>query len=625
MQPHAKISKLFIKIGLSAIICLHLSHVKAQNSLATMKDLTDSINAIMKQEHIPGLMLGITSKDSVLFSGGLGYADLKSRRPVDSNSLFRLASISKMFVSLAILKLAEEGRFSLDDPLRKIAPEVPFSNPWEKDHPVRIVNLLEHTSGFDDIKLNTMYNTSGHDINGLHAVMTQKSSLVCRWKPGERYAYSNPNYTILGYIIEKYSGKPYARYIAENIFKPLEMHNSNFDMHIRHKSKDAKEYEYYREQYHEIPRIPVMDGAFAGLKSCAPDMLKFIRMFLNDGQPAFDENLIHTMETPTTNPAITIGLKTGYAKGNEPDPGFNTYLYRGHRGFIGNCTSACEYSRESGYGFIISANTNCSLNDIEDVIVAYLEQDVTARHIHSIALNISAIKPYLGFYEYESPRHKFIEFKEKLMSARLVYIKNGALFTRSITGKENELVQIAPNIFAQKHLNAPEIAFETRNGKRIMLAEGEYYEKGSLWWGISKRVLMVIAIFPALFSIISGIITLFGYIFGRVEKLHLHLNTIPLFAMIFLACAAVQIYAVEQQNYLLYKLNSIDFSSLTIFLGTILFAVLVVLNLFLIIRKYKKIQHPWLRYYLAVTALSLFIICIFMLQNNLIGLRTWAM
>src|SRR4030095_8103453 len=149
-----------MKNGILILILLPFSTVsfsQKTESINSIKQLTDSIDVIMKQEKITGLMLGITTKDSVIFSGGFGYADLDTRRKVDEGTLFRMGSITKMFMSLAIMKLVNEGKLKLDDELKKIAPEVPFQNKWESTNPVRVVHLLEHTTGFDDIKINRMY------------------------------------------------------------------------------------------------------------------------------------------------------------------------------------------------------------------------------------------------------------------------------------------------------------------------------------------------------------------------------------------------------------------------------------------------------------------------------------
>jgi len=125
-----------------------VSFSQTSKPINSIKQLTDSIEVIIKQENITGLMLGITTKDSVIFSGGFGYADLDTKRKVDESTLCRMGSITKMFVSLGIMKLVNEGKLSLNDELKKIATEVPFKNKWESTHPVRIVHLLDVFFGY---------------------------------------------------------------------------------------------------------------------------------------------------------------------------------------------------------------------------------------------------------------------------------------------------------------------------------------------------------------------------------------------------------------------------------------------------------------------------------------------
>ena len=164
------------------------SYCQTKDSSSNIKNLLISIEEKVRQDHITGLMLGITTKDSVIFSGGFGYADLENRRKVDENTLFRMGSITKMFVSLGIMKLVSEGKLNLNDELKRIVPEVLFQNDWEETNPVRIVHLLEHTSGFDDIKLNAMYSLDTNENKGMDMILAHKNSMVTRWKPGERFS-----------------------------------------------------------------------------------------------------------------------------------------------------------------------------------------------------------------------------------------------------------------------------------------------------------------------------------------------------------------------------------------------------------------------------------------------------
>lgn len=191
--------------------------------IRTLAQLQDSLRAVMAREHIPGLMLTLVSHDSVLFEGGLGWADVAARQPVTAHTRFRLGSVTKTFVAAGLLQLIEQGKLHLNDEVRKIAPEVPIDNPWEATDPVRVVHLLEHTAGFDDMAINHMYNLTPTDPRGLAVLALFRNELRCRWRPGERMSYANPGYQVAGYLLEKFSGQPYEQYLTTHLLRPLAM------------------------------------------------------------------------------------------------------------------------------------------------------------------------------------------------------------------------------------------------------------------------------------------------------------------------------------------------------------------------------------------------------------------
>lgn len=144
------------------------------------------------------MMLTLVSHGSVLFAGGLGLADVATQQPVMAHTRFRLGSVTKMFVVASLLQLVELGKLNLNDEVRKLAPEIPFDNPWEVTDPVRVVHLLEHTAGFDDMGLNHIYNPTATDFCGTAALATFRGELRCRWQPSEQMSYSNPGYLAAG-------------------------------------------------------------------------------------------------------------------------------------------------------------------------------------------------------------------------------------------------------------------------------------------------------------------------------------------------------------------------------------------------------------------------------------------
>jgi len=117
----------------------------------SIAELQQQLEKILKDTHTPGVSVAIVHRDGPEWIAGLGKADVASGRAATADTLFRIGSVSKAFASLSILMLVDQGKLSLEDPVHKLAPEVWFENPWEATDPVRVVHLLEHTTGWDDM------------------------------------------------------------------------------------------------------------------------------------------------------------------------------------------------------------------------------------------------------------------------------------------------------------------------------------------------------------------------------------------------------------------------------------------------------------------------------------------
>jgi len=187
-----------------------------------MKDVLD-------KEHVPGAGIALIANGEVLWCGGIGQADIAANRAVSCDTEFRVGSISKTFVALALLKLQEEGKINLYARLQDVAPEIPFKNRWEATHPVRIVNLLEHTAGFDDMEFSEVYNLRDrYDFPLLEVFKRFRKPQAARWPPGTRMSYSNPGNAIAGYLIERVTGNPFDQYIRDNFLRPLGMERADY-------------------------------------------------------------------------------------------------------------------------------------------------------------------------------------------------------------------------------------------------------------------------------------------------------------------------------------------------------------------------------------------------------------
>jgi CubicO group peptidase (beta-lactamase class C family) len=168
----------------------------------------------------PGGAFLVMKDEEIVFSRGYGIADVQTREPITPQTLFNLGSISKTFVSNAILMLQEQKKLSVDDDILKYFPD--FKNK-ELARKIRIRHLLTHTSGLPDnrnVKSDTVFYMTAKDAENWAPVMQTDS---IHFQPGERFEYSNPAFNALALIIEKVSGVKWQTFIIQNIMRPSGM------------------------------------------------------------------------------------------------------------------------------------------------------------------------------------------------------------------------------------------------------------------------------------------------------------------------------------------------------------------------------------------------------------------
>lgn len=196
----------------------------------------------------PGGAALILSGDCVVYSGAWGLADLQTREPVTTKTLFNLGSVSKTFVGFGILRLRDEGELKLSDSLIKYFPE--FRN---KDiaQRVQISHLLTHTSGLPDIRFpyqDSVFYLTAKDAENWAPIMKANK---LNFEPGSRFEYSNPAFNALALIIEQVSGKKWQDYITEKILRPSGMSTSTITDGAHPESGVAHGYIFSRGQWLE--------------------------------------------------------------------------------------------------------------------------------------------------------------------------------------------------------------------------------------------------------------------------------------------------------------------------------------------------------------------------------------
>jgi CubicO group peptidase (beta-lactamase class C family) len=181
---------------------------------------TDDIFSDFNNDNTPSAGIMVIKSGKIIFQKSYGFADMENKIPAEWKTNYRLASVSKQFTAMCILILKERGKIKLDNTLKDIFPDFP-----EYGKKITIRNILNHTSGLIDYEdmIPDSQTVQVHDADVLHIMKSVDSTYFI---PGTKWKYSNSGYALLTTIIEKITGKRYADFVKENIFKPLKMNET---------------------------------------------------------------------------------------------------------------------------------------------------------------------------------------------------------------------------------------------------------------------------------------------------------------------------------------------------------------------------------------------------------------
>jgi len=235
----------------------------------------------LERGDIAGATVLVMKDGNVLFEKGYGYADFKSKKPVDpANTMFRIASISKLFTWTSVMQLVEQGKLDLDTDVNHY---LDFQIRPAFSKPITLRNLMTHTGGFEEV-FNQIIVLKATDKPTLrnYLIANQPRRL---FPPGQVTAYSNYGVALASYIVQRASGEPFEQYVQEHIFGPLKMTHSTFYQPLP-KSLEPFMSEGYRDNTTKPPVGFEFVGATGpgGLSTTAADMGRFGQAFLNGGE-----------------------------------------------------------------------------------------------------------------------------------------------------------------------------------------------------------------------------------------------------------------------------------------------------------------------------------------------------
>nr|WP_295869406.1 serine hydrolase domain-containing protein [uncultured Chitinophaga sp.] len=395
-KPVVKFTRLLL------FICLLYAGVNAQSS-------RDSLTQLLKDQYnqsgFPGFSVAIVNKDTVLYQHAFGYADIKAQTPYSTNTLQPIASVSKLFIGVAVMKAVEQGLFTFDTDINDILP-FKVSLPGMPEAPIKVRHLVTHTSGIidnQDIYRKTYIYTPPADQNSAfyklllskgYGAMGGDTSLAIflknylsadgqfynkrnfyRASPGSRYEYSNIGSDLAAYLVEITSGLSFAAYTEKFILDPLQMNHSGWFKSAADENNTAILYTGVKDPYPPYSTVCYPDG---GLISSCHDL----SLFLKESIAGYEGK--GTLLTPASfsvmmQPAFSEKYKPKNINPDEPNIGV-FYAMKGngiigHSGGDGGVTSFLFFNPKKGYGMLFISNTELEgLNGVNKNLLSDFER-----------------------------------------------------------------------------------------------------------------------------------------------------------------------------------------------------------------------------------------------------------
>jgi len=431
------------------------------NEPASLEMKIDSIFKNFNDKNKPGATVAVVKNQEIVFKKGYGSANLEYGIPNSPSTIFHIASVSKQFTVFSILLLEKEGKLSFDDDIRKYIPEVP-----DFGKKITLRHLASHTSGMRDQW--TLLSMAGWRFDDVitkeHILKLVSQQKELNFNPGESYMYCNTGFTLLAEVVARISGKTFAEFTEERIFKPLDMSNTLFyDDHEKIVKNRAYSYHSVNDNQYKKSVLNFANVGATSLFSTVEDLALWSMNFSSN--IVGDKDLITKMNTLAV---LNNGETFGGAYGQFIDTykGLNQIQHggadAGYRSYLG---------RFPDQNFAVMVFSNLAQSNPGDLALQvanlYLKG---AFEKESNATN--APKGNIEYIKIPSKRLEDLSghfWNEDQKYARKIYVKNDTLRYFREEGNENALVPITPKEFKMTDVNVDlRVIFSNPNEKRQM-------------------------------------------------------------------------------------------------------------------------------------------------------------
>lgn len=463
--------RLTAKIGRSISIIFLLSAInqlqaQSANPIMVTSTMEESIDEIFKDYNAitkPGAAVAVMQHGEIVFKKGYGSANMEYDIPVTPSTIFHVASVSKQFTVYSILLLADQGKLSLDDDIRKHIPEVPDFGKL-----ITLRHLATHTSGMrDQWDLLSMAGWRNDDvITKEHILKLVAKQKALNFDPGAEYNYCNTGFTLLAEVVARVSGKSFYQFTKDNIFEPLQMTNSQFyDDHERIVRNRAYSYEPTDSGY----KKSVLSFANVGATSLFTTVEDLSLWGHHLNRPS--EQIKPIVEQMNTLAVLNNGKTfTGaYGQFVTPYKGLKQIQHggadAGYRSYLGRFPEQ-DIAVSVFSNFANSNPASLSLQVADLFLASEMEAPKAANKVKrpkTIALNSKELAAFENHF-----------WNEQSALSRKIYVKNDTLRYHRGGTNETPLVAIAKNKFVM--LNVPGLVtvdFMTVAGKDKMIVHQE--------------------------------------------------------------------------------------------------------------------------------------------------------
>ncbi len=612
-------------MGLVLILAAFGGPARAADPEAPPKDeaeLRARLEGILAENGIPGMGVVIADRSGTRWVAGIGKSNVATGTDAGPDTLFRTGSISKMLVGLAAVRLQREGKLDLSAPVRSLAPEIHCDNPWEATDPVRVVHLLEHTTGWDDITQREWANEDPKPLTLREALDFDPRARTSRWRPGTRFSYSNAGPAVAAYILEKIAGERYEDHATKTFLSPLGMATATFFLTPE---SDSLLTRLYREDGRtEYPYQHFLMRPSGSLNASPREMGRFITFLLDRGKVGETQVVsaadVERVETPVSYLGARAGLRTGYGLGSSTLLERDGFVWHGHNGGLDGARSELYYLVEPGIGYFFSVNTDGDgYKEIGSLLRAYLTRDVKPPEAAKVVDPGPEPASYAGWYETSSPRIEGLRFVLRLTTLSRVRPSEGGLRVSGWAGHaRGHYLATGPGLYRKEGDPEATLALVTDPVEGRLIQTKDVTLTPIPWWLAWLEIALGAAALLGMVSVpLFALVWLPRKLLGRLKGArHFTVRLWPLAAVS--AFVAAPLFLLRADT-----LGRIGPGSVGLTASTLIFAIASVGGLVHILRVPRREVHRFTYAHTLVTSALLSIVTVYLGWYGFIGVHTW--